>query len=246
MYGLLLETKIRIMKKILLTVILAASIIFGAAAQNKLDDNTLAIAVEKPSGIENENASIQVENNLKQALVLNGLSATESRFTTVTNAALLSKKVTATAPAKYITELEVSIFIVDLYTGVMFGQTSFNVKGVGNNEGESYIDATQKINSRNPKLRTMIRGAKESIAEYFNSHSEEIMGRIDAYMKAEDYRSAAIEIYAIPMICRDLYNMASERIAYIPADVLSKINFEIISGHFYKGSKEDRIKNILK
>ena len=88
----------------------------------------------------------------------------------------------------------------------------------------AHIDAIHKINARNPKLRKLIKGAKESIIEYFESHSEEILGRIDSYMKAKDYKSAAYEAYAIPMVCKDLYNQASERIAYIPAEVLSGIN----------------------
>ena len=237
------------MKKVFISIALVAASLLSINAQSKLSENTtLSIACETPIGIENKNAATIVENNIKQALVLNGLSATESRFTTITSAALTNKDVTATAPAKYITEMEVSIFIADLYTGVIFGQTSFNIKGVGDSDGESYIDAIQKINARNPKLRTLIKGAKESIIEYFESHSEEILGRIDSYMKAQDYKSAAYEAYAIPMVCRDLYNMASERIAYIPADILSAINpnAENIAKHFYSESRPERISSMIR
>ena len=133
------------MKKFILSITIFAVSFITLDAQNKLSENTtLAIACETPIGIDNTNAATIIENNIKQALVLNGLSATESRFTTITSAALINKDVTSTAPAKYITEMEVSIFIADLYTGVIFGQTSFNIKGVGNNDGESYIDAVKK------------------------------------------------------------------------------------------------------
>ena len=236
------------MKRILISILLVATSICTILGQSKLDEHTtLAISVETPSGISHKNAATIIEHNLTQALVLNGLSATESRFTTITQAVLVNKDVTASAPAKYITELEVSIFIADLYTGVVFGQSSFEVKGVGDSDGESYIDAIRKINSRNPKLKTMIKKAKSSIIEYFEAHGEEIIGRIDAYMAAKDYQAAASEIYAIPMICRDLYNMASERIAYIPVEDLKIVqgNINAISKHFYTESRNDRILNIL-
>lgn len=236
------------MKKIFISIALIAASLFNINGQSKLSENTtLAIACETPIGIDNQNAITIIENNIKQALVLNGLSATESRFTTITSAVLINKDVTATAPAKYINIMEVSIFIADLYTGVIFGQTSFEIKGVGDSDGEAYIDAIHKINARNPKLRKLIKGAKESIIEYFESHSEEILGRIDSYMKAKDYKSAAYEAYAIPMVCKDLYNQASERIAYIPAEVLSGINpnAENIAKHFYSEPRGERICNVI-
>ena len=106
-----------------------------------------------------------------------------------------------------------------------------------------YLD----IVTRDGMLRKLIKGAKESIIEYFESHSEEILGRIDSYMKAKDYKSAAYEAYAIPMVCRDLYNQASERIAYIPAEVLSGINpnAENIAKHFYSEPRGERICNVI-
>ena len=70
------------MKKVFISIALVAASLLSINAQSKLSENTtLSIACETPIGIENKNAATIVENNIKQALVLNGLSATESRFT---------------------------------------------------------------------------------------------------------------------------------------------------------------------
>lgn len=236
------------MKKILATILIAALSALALQAQEPMEEKErLPIGVENPSGVKYENAARTLKNNITQALVLNGVAAVESRFTTVTDIVELSKDVTDTAPAMYITELEISMFIIDLYTGTVFGQTSFTVKGIGNNEGASYMDAVRSVKSRNPKLRTLITGAKEKILAYFDAESDQIFHRIDALVASGDYKSAIIESKAIPRACADLYNKVSVKIASIPATAASGINIDsgIIDGYYFSGSRNDRIAQIL-
>lgn len=236
------------MKKILATILIAALSALALQAQEPMEEKErLPIGVENPSGVKYENAARTLKNNITQALVLNGVAAVESRFTTVTDIVELSKDVTDTAPAMYITELEISMFIIDLYTGTVFGQTSFTVKGIGNNEGASYMDAVRSVKARNPKLRTLITGAKEKILAYFDAESDQIFHRIDALVASGDYKSAIIESKAIPRACADLYNKVSVKIASIPATAASGINIDsgIIDGYYFSGSRNDRIAQIL-
>ena len=106
------------MKKILATISAALLAVFSVSAQDPMEEqDRLNIGVERPTGIAYDNAAQTLRNNLVQAFVLNGVAAVDSRFTTVTNVVELSKDVTSSAPVMYITELEMSIFVIDLYTG---------------------------------------------------------------------------------------------------------------------------------
>lgn len=208
------------------------------------EQHRLAVSVETPEGIKNDNAASSLKNNITQALVLNGLSASESRFTTLVKVAELSKDVTSSTPPMFVTELEISIFIGDLYTGVVFGQTSFTVKGVAESEGKSYIEAIRNVKARNPKLRTMILSAKNKIIAYFDAEGSQIINRIDALIAAGNYRAALIEINSIPRACSDLYGIANSRLAAIPATEAAKVNtndYEEILHYYYNGSKKSRI-----
>ncbi len=237
------------MKKILYTVILLSTICSTAFAQDAmLEKDRLAVAVVKPIGITNENASTILVNNITQALTLNGLSAIDSRFVVIPNIALVSVNVTSTAPPKYVVELDVALFLGDLYTSTIMGQTSFSVKGVGNNESQAYITAVRNIQARNSKMKTMIITGKEKIMSYFDAQGEQILGRISAHIERKDYESAIIEAYAIPSACSDLYNSASALIAKIPVEKKKDIavNETVVNNYYITEPKQDRITRLIK
>ncbi len=152
------------MKRFVLIISIVCAALFTAAAQQPLDESKrIAIGVELPADMKYDNAAQTLQNNVMQAMVLNGLSAEGKRFTTRIKVAELSVETTATAPVQYITELEISMFIVDTLKNVVYGQTSFTVKGIDDTEGGSYIAAVRNVKARNPKLKTLITSAKDKI-----------------------------------------------------------------------------------
>lgn len=218
------------MKKHIITLIIGFIISANLFAQ---EEKLLAIGAFDPFGVENENASKILTNNIIRALNLNGLAATDSRFMVISNVAELSKRTTATAPVKHIIELDVTMFMVDLYTNVSFSQAEFVVKGVGNNEAQAYINAIRTIQARNSKFKTMIVKGKEKIIDYYTQNGEQILGRIKAHIERKDYKSAIIETYAIPEAMIELYNQASELLAQIPNIEEKKAEVTTISLHNY-------------
>lgn len=149
------------MRKFFTVLLLTLSAAAYIHAQERL---TVSVAV--PDGISSENAVTTLTSNLKQALVLNDAAADNSRFVLQTKIAELSKDVTSTAPPMFVTELEISLFIIDTASGDILSQTSFTVKGIDDNEKASYMDAVKKVKARDPKLRALINQAKE----YFDEH----------------------------------------------------------------------------
>jgi|SRR5574344_957077 carboxylesterase type B len=226
---------------LIISFLLIFSFGYTAKSQGMQEADRLAIAVVSPFGVDNENAATTLENNLMQALTLNGLSAMESRFVLVPRVALLKKDVTATAPAKYVVEIEIALFIGDIYTGAIMGQSSFIVKGIGNNEGQAYIAAIRNVSARNSKVKNMIINGKDKIISYFDAEGDQILGRIKAFISKEDYKSAMIEALSIPRASADLYNKASELIATIPPEKKVVITPTIINNYYYQEPYRDRV-----
>ncbi len=238
------------MKKIVSIILIACAVVCTVLAQQAPMDESkrLAIGVEMPKNLKFENSAQTLKNNIMQALVLNGLSAEGDRFTTLINVVELSVETTPTAPVQFITELEISLFIGDLYTGNVFGQTSFTVKGVDDTEGGSYISAIRNVKSRNPKLKTMILSAKDKILAYFDAEGDQIISRMDAYIAAGNYKAALMEGYSIPSACTDLYNRVTERLAVIPAAERGNIDTSpaAVLNYFYQGSRDARVAEFYK
>ena len=135
----------------------------------------------------------------------------------------------------------------NLVQATIFGQTSFTIKGIGDNEGASYMDAIRNVKARNPKLRTLISNTKEKVFAYFDAESDQIFNRIDALIASGDYKAAMIEANAIPRSCADLYNKVSLRIAAIPASATAGLTIDrsLMDGYYFSGSRDARIAQIL-
>jgi len=237
------------MKKIitsLLIGVLSLNISAQETAESPDKDILLAIGVTDPEGVTDANASRTLKNNITQALVLNGTSATSGRFTVLPSVAVTSLDVTNTIPSKFVAELEVSLFLGDLYTQTLMSQTSFTVKGVGNTESQAYMSAIRNIQARSPKLKTFILTGKEKIMEYFRAEGPGILNRVRALISKGDYHSAVLEALAIPSACTDLYDQASELLATIPQEKKKeeekKITKEDLEKYFYSCSEAERAK----
>lgn len=141
-----------------LTILLAAfALTSWAAAQEQL-----TVSVAAPKGITDGNTASVLISNLRQALVLNDAASDNSRYVLNSAVSVLSKDVTATAPPRYITDIEVSLFIIDSVSGEYLSQTSLTVKGIASNDKASLLDAVKKIKARDPSLRRLINQARDT------------------------------------------------------------------------------------
>ena len=145
------------MKKLTAIILAAFAVLTVAGAQEPL-----TVRVAAPEGIPDGNAAAVLTSNLHQALVLNDAASDDGRYVLQTKASVLSKDVTATAPARFITELEISFFITDPVSGDYLSQTSFSVRGIASGDKASYLDAVKKIKARDPKRRKLITQAREA------------------------------------------------------------------------------------
>lgn len=225
----------------ILIIFLFSVLSFAQANSNEAADR-IPIKVLNPIGIENKNTANILQNNIMKIVTLNGLSATDSRFVILPKVTYLSKSNSPSAPSKILVELDVSLFLGDLYTGTLMTSSSFTVKGVGANETQAYLNAIKSINIRDRKVKMMIVHGKTKILEYFNAESEQIFNRIKGLIASKDYSSAIIEVAAIPSACENLRDKASELLAQIPVAEKEKteLTTAAINNYYYNESTQER------
>lgn len=205
--------------QLFLATLLIAFFSANVSAQPMRDADKLAVGAIYP---EASNLSAQagnlLQNNLIQALTLNGLSAIDSRFMVLPRIAIVEQTVTETAPPKFVTEIQVSLFMVDLLSQTVMNQTMIETKGIGNSEDHAMMAAIRNISSRNSRLKTFITNGKDRIMEYFDANADQILLRTRAHIARGDYDSALKEINFVPKECSELYNKMSELLSTIPAE----------------------------
>ena len=203
------------MKRIYI-LMLGLCISFASLAQNtnaSMDDfGRIAIRpVIVPQSKIPSNASNLLKNKLTQILTKTGMSSNslDNRFILTANADLLSKEATMTAPPMIITELAVTVYIGDVQTGQLYGSYQFpNIKGMGNNDVKSYLDAVKKININDPGLAAFVDESKTKIVEYYNSQIDFIINEAKALLDTEKYNDAILLLSSVPNVCKEAHEKA--------------------------------------
>ena len=196
-------------RKILSTLIALILLSINLFSQNELGklDDTQRIAI-KPyflkSKFDSKSGNLLL-SKMNKLLSKEGLSSYYSRYIMWPRVDVLSQEPTATAPVKYVTELDVTFYIADNVTKTVYNEVSYNVKGVDRKEEKSYFKALKKIKSTSSESIEFINDAKSRIIEFYNSKCEFILKDVESMAKRKDFDKAIYTATSIPEICKSCY-----------------------------------------
>ncbi len=199
------------MKKLML-ILTVALITFGATGQNKegkLDDiGRIAIAAYVPATKDmGTDVTRIIESKLRSAVTRQGLSAVsiDNRFVITAVVNEMSKDVTPTAPPMIALNLDVEVFIADALTRSIFGQATFSVKGVGQNERKAYTSGLKQFNAEHEDMQDMIEGAKSKIIAFYNSQCDFILKEGQSLANTGRFEEAIAKLMTVPEVCKECY-----------------------------------------
>ncbi|MGE0077700.1 MAG: hypothetical protein AB7S48_07570 [Bacteroidales bacterium] len=201
------------MKKLLLLIGIA-SCVFVSNAQNsqgKTDDlGRIALAAIVPDQAEGipQSARQLLANKMGQIATQNGLgaSAANPRFCIVPLVNVLSKEITPTAPPMQALNLDVTFYIVDAASQIIFSQTNIQVKGVGQTEDKAYMQALKNVNVKAGQFKGFIEKGKEKIVEYYNSQCDVVLKGSQALAGQKKYEEALFMLLSVPDVCRECFD----------------------------------------
>lgn len=162
---------------------------------------------------------------LTQMVSMNGFGSTSGIMALTANVVTIDKQVTATAPAQFIVELEVSVYIVDVIEGVAIGETSFSVKGVDKMENKAVIQAINSINARGTQVKNFMDESRTKLIDYYTTRIPTLMTKAKTLASQNAYDDAIAILTAIPENTSD-YSKVAELISSI---YRSKIDREAIA-----------------
>lgn len=223
------------LKNIVVTLCLASSqVLFAQNTEGKLDDKgRIAITPFVSDQIENfpSIAKSTLTNKLNQIVSENGLagSTANSRFIITPNIVVGTKDITTSAPPMTALSLNVSFYVGDGVDGIKYTSESIDVKGAGINEQKAYLDAINRINPKDERLKKLIDNAKSKIVEYYNTRCDFIIKQAKALESQLKYEEALSKLNAVPEVCKDCYAKCLDAsgpiyMKYIERDCKKKLN----------------------
>ncbi len=210
------------MKKIIISLICIIYNSFIFAQNEKGSTNDVAritLAAYVPQQIDKmpDAARSMLTNKLNQIVTQNGMggSANSERFIITANVNVISKDLTATAPAMTAFVLDVTLYIGDGIVGTKFSSTSISAKGVGENETKAYISAIKSISPTNSAIQSFVESGKAKIVEYYNSKCNFIIKDAQALVSQNQYDEAIFKLTSVPEVCKDCYDKCMDAIGPI-------------------------------
>ncbi len=216
------------MKKLLLSIsiVLITFSSFGQNKEGKLDDiGRIAITAYVPSTKDmGSDVTRVLETKLRSAVTRQGLSGVslDRRFVITAVVNEMSKDITATAPPLIAYNLDVEVFIADAMTQSIFGQETFSVKGVGQNERKAYTAGLKQFNPTHPDLLGMIDKAKTTIIEFYNSQCDFILKEGQSLANVGKFEEAIAKFMTVPEVCKECYSKALDATEPVYLQMINK------------------------
>ncbi len=168
-------------------------------------------------------------NKLNQIITKSGMAGAgfDDRFIITANTVELETTVTATAPAKFVSTLMVTVYLGDAIDGTLFAQWGKEIHAVGDSKYDCYANAYRKINANDEGLINMVEEGKKKIIQYYNDYGPQLVAKARAEAKSGDYDKAISRLLSIPAVCGS-YSTAMKLAGQLGAESIEKSNLKLI------------------
>lgn len=148
------------------------------------------------------NLPVDANNAMTQKLIQiatkNGFGSISGVFILTANPVIVDKQVTATAPSKYIVNIDVSLYVINVGERVVINEITIPLRGIHRLENKAFISAIQQLNTSNSKVRNFMDQARTKIVDYYATQTPTILAKASSMAEREDYRGAMKLLSSIP------------------------------------------------
>lgn len=163
--------------------------------------------LELPAGVKNT-----LQQRMLQLATQNGYGSLSGEFVLTPNVLVLDKKTTATAPAQFIVDLEISVYVVAVAEQTIIAETAVPVRGIGASESKAYISAINRLSPRTPAMRNFMNSCRERIVDYYAQRVPVLIAKAQSLADREQYVEAVAVLDAIPESVPEYASVASLKV----------------------------------
>lgn len=183
-------------------------------------------------------ASSALERKLTSMATANGFAGMSDRFLLTAIPEVMNVSMTPTAPAQFVVDLEVEVYVVNNPEEVIVGQTVYSLKGVGASEQKAVISAVNRINVRSAETRRFLDNARTKIIEYYDGKLPSIIAKARSLASMTRYDEALAVLSAVPD-CIDGYPQIAEMMVDIYTSRIDRVADSLIRSASAKLAADD-------
>ncbi|MBO5721258.1 MAG: hypothetical protein J6R61_07040 [Bacteroidales bacterium] len=110
----------------------------------------------------------------------------------------LTKDVLPGPPAKYSLDFELTLYLIDVNTGVIYYSETMPLKAVDNSESKAQISAIKSLKPNSPQLLSLFKKGKEKAIAYYDANGANIIIKAKKLAAMKQFEEALYTIIAIP------------------------------------------------
>lgn len=188
------------MKKLLLY----AAVCFAAVCA-QAQETKIPVAVYFPEQIESvpETAVKSLTSKLTAAAAQCGMGVIDdfAQFYLTCDASVVSRDVVPGAPPKYSQSVDLTLYVIDVFSKKIFNSVTISTRGIGNSEAKAYIACFRNITPANKDVQSFLRKTNEQIVSYYEGQRENIISIARALAKVYKYDEALFRLSLYPEAC---------------------------------------------
>lgn len=205
------------MKTYLLLVFLGLNVFAEAqGSDSEYDFNKIQLTVAIPSEVKtkfDEESVSFLESKLINMVLSSGFGSSNSNphFVLWPRITVINKEITSTAPVIIIQELEITILVGDYLNGTLVNRKTFTIKGIGNNDTKSMIDAIKKIKPEGKDFKTFTEESRKKIIEYYENSCDDYIAKANGLIRQKKYDEAIAVCMEVPLEVSACYSKIEEK-----------------------------------
>ena len=165
-----------------------------------------------------------LQNKLNQIVTKNEVAGGfDRRFIITSTINILSENTSASIPQKTSMKVDFTFYVGDGIDGNLFGTSSIEATGVGDNHYSALYSAIRKIDASDGRLQSLINESKIRIVKYYNTIAPMLITDAKEQIKIGDFETALSKLSVIPSSC-EKYKEARTLISECGAKLIEKEN----------------------
>ncbi len=145
-----------------------------------------------------EKAMKTLHSKLTAMVTANGFASIGNDLVITAVPTLLGLNVTATAPAQFVAEMEVEIFVLNNVEQVIIDQIIVPVRGIGQSEQKAMISAMGQLNARSRDVKEFMANIRSKVIEYYKGRIPAIITKANSLAEMAKFDEALTVLAAVP------------------------------------------------